>query len=607
MAANKSTTIQDLWHYAVGSERKGPVPRATLGSLLAAGEISSETYVWQPGMENWVHLGDADPLKELVAGVGGDQPVEVFIEEDTAFNTADELLATHHALAAGDGAEEEAADAAPAADFTYDVVDEASEVGGDTIVESVDDVFGSITTDYEPEGDEVTLIGADAGVFAAAAAAVDEVAEEPEAEPFAVTAEEPAVVASAGEAAAAASGIDIFGDADADDIFAEASDEPVQMTGSLGAHSRHANSVLFSLDDLGRDDAKDAPAGGGDPFVTDTSGLIDIKAIADSQEERHDYGDPFAVPTAPVAPRAGTIAIPIVERRRSLGPWILAAAVILLVGGGIVAFTLMGDDTPKPDPVAMAALETRAKAAEAEAAAAKAAAEAQAAEAKAAEEARVAAEKAAAEAKAAEQAKAAEEAKVAAAGEAKTEGGEEPAAGDVVAKADTTPKARTPKVHRTTPKTTPTTTTPEPKDTTPEPTIEVAAAPKTTTSSGNTRKVNALLEKLNNPGEGTTTTSAADTNMPKKLSAASLRQTLRQNRARFAKCGQSLGADAGSVKVTTSFVIQGATGAVQSARIVNGGGTSPEVQRCVVSELKNTVFGRFSDATMTVNFPIQLL
>ena len=623
MAANKATTIQDLWHYAVGSERKGPVPQATLASLLAAGEISAETYVWQPGMENWVHLGDAGPLKELVAGVGGDQPIEVFVEEDTAFNTADELLAAHSALAAAD---EEPEEAVPAAVITEVVEDDGDDVTGDTVVESVDDVFSALTVDYD-EPEEVTLVGADGAIFADAAAAVPDEDDEPE--PFAAVAsievaEEPEVIASAGEPAAAASGVDIFGDAEPDDIFAEASDEPAPIpAGGVGAHSRHANSVLFSLDDLGREDSSETLPAGGDPFVTDTSGLIDIKAIADSQEDRREYSDPFAVPSAPMASRAGvgTISVPIVERRNNLGPWILAAALVLLVGGGIVAFILMGDDTPKQDPALVAA-------------ATQPAAETKPAEVTPppADPAKVAAVDEAKtggdEAKTAvDEAKTGGDEAKAEGDEAKTEGDEagpdgatdEPsdeemkaaiakaeaearAKAEAAAKAARTARTR-PKVRRTRPATTAS----APKDPPPAARIEVAAAPKTTSSSGNTRKVNALLEKLNNPNDGAAEKDTPDTNMPKKLSAASLRQTLRQNRARFAKCGASLGADAGTVKVTTSFVIQGSSGAVQSARIINGGGTSADVQRCVVSELKRTIFGRFSDATMTVNFPIQLM
>ena len=90
--------VNDLWHYAVGSERKGPVPRTTIAKLLASGEISAETYVWQPGMDNWVHLGDAAPLKPLVAGLEGDGGPEEFVEEDTAFTSPADIRAVHNEL-----------------------------------------------------------------------------------------------------------------------------------------------------------------------------------------------------------------------------------------------------------------------------------------------------------------------------------------------------------------------------------------------------------------------------------------------------------------------------------------------------------------------------
>ncbi|PIE17265.1 MAG: hypothetical protein CSA66_06285 [Proteobacteria bacterium] len=135
-----------------------------------------------------------------------------------------------------------------------------------------------------------------------------------------------------------------------------------------------------------------------------------------------------------------------------------------------------------------------------------------------------------------------------------------------------------------------------------------AAPPKRPSNTTGTRKVNALLEKLNKPGDsGSSAAAPAESNLPQRLTAASLRTTLKRNRSKFAACGNKIQGSSGSVRVSTSFVIQGSSGRVKSARIVNGGGTSAQVQRCVVSALKNTTFGRFKEATMTVNYPIQLL
>ena len=58
----------DAWYYAVGQDRKGPVARADLADLIAAGTVTSETYVWRDGMDDWSTLGDVDELQSLLDG-----------------------------------------------------------------------------------------------------------------------------------------------------------------------------------------------------------------------------------------------------------------------------------------------------------------------------------------------------------------------------------------------------------------------------------------------------------------------------------------------------------------------------------------------------------
>ena len=102
-----------------------------------------------------------------------------------------------------------------------------------------------------------------------------------------------------------------------------------------GVHGRRQSSVLFSLDELGREDNKKGGGGpsGNEAFVTDSSGLIDIKAVATSHKAAPTE-DPFGsvsgvglvMPPRPAAP--GAMAIPIVGRKRGLGPWLLAAVFV---------------------------------------------------------------------------------------------------------------------------------------------------------------------------------------------------------------------------------------------------------------------------------------
>lgn len=632
----------------MGSERKGPVRHSTLAKLLASGDISAETYVWQPGMDNWIHLGDVDALKLLVEGVGGADTPEPFVEEDTTFTTAEELLETHSELS-------ERAAAAAAASAVDDAISE------DTVVESVDDFLAS---------------GALAGAFgvAAAADAPSEAAETVDAgdadifgQPTDFSAEAPTEAISDLEAALEAepddglfgasdvadstetavfgtledSGDDLFsaapaelGDSSAEDLFGPtADDDPFDMApdpGDLhgdadifgssdsvdvdddqsGMHSRRQSSVLFSLDELGREEA---PASN-DPFVTDSSGLIDIRAIASSAEDDRPRIDPFAGANLVIPTRStGTVAVPIVRRQRGAGPWILAAAALLLVGGGVLAFLLMQNkETPNTGPAIVAAatnppvpVKTPVKPDPKPIVAA------------------VEADTTTGSAPDAVAAAVAADATDAAV--AKAEGTASPAtnAGAVAAVIPTTPPVVAAVARKPTPVARPyrprtprpatkpvvkPTVKPEPK---PTPKVVAYVPPKkeTTSKPENTSKVNNLLDKLNTGGGGgggTGGTSPKET-LPKRLSSATLKNTLKRKGSSFRRCGNLVQHSDGVVKVSTQFVIQGSTGQVKSARVTNASGTSAEVQRCVVAALKATGFPRFADTVMTVNYPIQLL
>lgn len=366
---------------------------------------------------------------------------------------------------------------------------------------------------------------------------------------------------------------DLFGGAEEED---DASDE---------IYGRRESSVLFSLDELGRDDsAKDGSQD--DQFVTESSGLIDIGAIASSTSGQKD--DPFGA-VAPVKSAAATLSVPIVAEKRNTMPIIIGIAALLLIG--VVAFFLLkGGD--KPDPVAVAAKSAEVEAAEKAAAEAKATAELALAEAKAAAEReraeREAKEKAEAEAKAAEE-------KVAAAEAEKEEVKEE--------KAAAAPKPSRPAPARGTAARPAATAKPAAQVAAPKPApSKPAPAPKQQAASD----VNSLLDDLNKstgsaPAGGGG--GASDANLPQKLSSAAIRNTIRN---RFNKCSAMVTNASGSVRVQTQFVIAG-SGVVQSARVLDGGGTSSDVQACIVSQLRATTFGKFKDATMQVNLPIRLL
>ena len=211
MTANRATDVSeagDVWHYAVGSERRGPVPRTTIAKLLASGEISAETYVWQQGMDNCVHLGDAGPLKPLVTGLEGDGLPEDFVEEDTAFTSADALRASHRFLDSNE-----------------------SGVSGDTVIETLENVMAQ---------SGLGSPSAVAALEAKKAAAAD--------------------IVSSASGAQSAAGADIFAASEPEgsggsDIFGVGGPSS-EEEGIAGVHGRRQSSVLFSLDELGREEGK---------------------------------------------------------------------------------------------------------------------------------------------------------------------------------------------------------------------------------------------------------------------------------------------------------------------------------------------------------------
>lgn len=46
----------DLWHYAVGGQKMGPVAFAVLNEMVRHGDLPRDCMVWQAGMPQWVRL-----------------------------------------------------------------------------------------------------------------------------------------------------------------------------------------------------------------------------------------------------------------------------------------------------------------------------------------------------------------------------------------------------------------------------------------------------------------------------------------------------------------------------------------------------------------------
>ncbi len=54
------------WYYVQGSERVGPVDDQALASLLHAGTLNKESYIWKKGFDNWKHFRDVSEVAHLL-------------------------------------------------------------------------------------------------------------------------------------------------------------------------------------------------------------------------------------------------------------------------------------------------------------------------------------------------------------------------------------------------------------------------------------------------------------------------------------------------------------------------------------------------------------
>ncbi|MGM0577067.1 MAG: GYF domain-containing protein [Myxococcota bacterium] len=657
------------WYYAIGTERHGPVDRTQLSALLDKQEIGPETYVWHQGMTEWSHLQDVPALERLVGGAPEAERVEMDalrgvgeeaeeVGADTTHASKDEVDATHEALddvmerseqpEAEEPEAEQAAEEGPgeetAAETGEALAEEPAEPGEESEVAPAEGADTTMVPQAEIEAAHAQLAGTVEPAGGEATEAPEEPGEEPLAEregavlaedevagPDALrtrAGEEPGEPSAGGVGAGQEpeGGDTLFGAAESEagaggDLFAGVGEEAPGEAAASTTHGRRETSVLFSLDEVSESEPEQATDPfGEDSLLTESSGLLDIRAVAARNKPAGDESadSPFGedLGAGLVAPSgdsgAGvTIAAPIVKRKRSNAPkYVAAAAVLLLVGvAGALWWTSQGDEgaassEPTAEKVAPASAEQPAgaeKAAQPETPppgeeAAAAAAEEEAAaegeeEAAAAEGGEAPAEGEEAAAAEGEEEAAAEGEEAAAAAE-KQEAAEEPEPEPEPEKVVRKKKARK--------------AAPKPK---PEPKKEARApapAPKPAGGSGGSKDVNDLLQQLNKKKESKAGEEAADPSLPAKLSAATLKGTLRKRHRAFSACYEKMAnRPPGATTVKTSLVI-GGNGRVKSARITSGGGTSSDVQSCIVSALRSTTFPKFRDKQMIVNYPIVL-
>lgn len=57
--------VEHVWHIAEGGKTKGPFSRATIGQMVAKGEVTRETLVWTQGQDGWKTADEVAELAQL--------------------------------------------------------------------------------------------------------------------------------------------------------------------------------------------------------------------------------------------------------------------------------------------------------------------------------------------------------------------------------------------------------------------------------------------------------------------------------------------------------------------------------------------------------------
>jgi predicted Zn finger-like uncharacterized protein len=490
------SSTEELWYYAVGQDRQGPVSREELGNLINAGTVSRSTYVWCDGMDDWSLVEQIERLASLM-----DSP------------------------------------------------------------------------DSQPDGTSET-----------ASSNLPESSEEPSAtEPNAASHEE-------GEPASAA---DLFS-------FDDTAKAP---RGSV--HGRRDSSVLFSLDELSSFEEPKAQ----DPqsFLTETSGLIDIRGLANSNQAKADDADnPFLSATGGASssrPSFSLSYVPVVARKRSPMPWIIGAVVLVLVGVGVTLAVVAGDSdedirSAATSPEEVAVTPPKGPATKEQPAP------------------QMEAEPSAKPEKPAEPSSLAAEAVI---------GGDKvgEAQNKVVDSKEAKPEPPSVKAAKVNSRSAGTSTTKTVRKPTRKPSPKVAAKPGSKPvkakpepvrpppkppardSKASSKGVNDLLSSLSGKKKSKTDTASAGGSGPKTLTSSTVRSKVGARKSRFKSCYKMQPNRAASgVNVTLKFTIKN-TGAVGSAR-VSGGGLTGGVQSCILRALKSIRFPVFRNPDKKVTYPLFL-
>ncbi len=381
------------WYVVIDGEQAGPLSPEEVEAYHASGRITTETFIWRDGMQDWKTLSDVDVFAHLAAyddGFGADDATQIAqspllsqgaaehqedptavvdtssLHDDLAGSMADPYADNYDDPTEAGGSFNEAALAqAPYDQGGYEQsngYDQGGGYGG----------FDEGAIDHGGGGGGFDDFGQDAGMAAAGVgiggydqpgagmSQYDEGGSDQADGMFASFDSQPSG-GDQGLAYQSFSGLDSAG-ADLNlgggggglDMNGVGSGEPV---GGGAANDmigqRNENSVLFSLSSLQQVEAVSAPDEGGGS-VTEGSGLIDIQALASSHAAmKSSAADDVLGGASPETFSPGTMAVPAImpqgSHRSNKGLMIGIGAMLFLVlvgMGGIVYWISTQEDKP---------------------------------------------------------------------------------------------------------------------------------------------------------------------------------------------------------------------------------------------------------------------
>ena len=393
------------WYVVLDGERVGPITPEEVEAYFTAGQLHSESYVWKDGLDDWVMLETLSEFAHIVQDAAGpDEKTMIADQSGQAVSGAEAHMGEGFGAQAGYGDQGGyAAEGAQGGGYDYGGNDYGA---GDDATAVMDpdqfrnESFGGAQSSQDAQIQTGEEVKRESGAFAAVeSGSYDqqsgsggygaEVAESYDSGGY----DDGYEADEGGMFAAFDSDSDDggYGDGGGFGGYDEPDDSP-DLSGGAGndlVGARNENSVLFSLSSVDQVQAVNKQSGAGQAKGNDKSGLIDIQALASTHAAMKDGGgasggdeDEFV---------AGTMSMPALmpsgSHKSNNGLIIgvsIAAAVLVLGLGGVIAFLVLSDDDEPQEQTVIVQQEAAdddeeddTAAQEAEAAAAAAAAEAE--------------------------------------------------------------------------------------------------------------------------------------------------------------------------------------------------------------------------------------